>query len=237
MAVYIYSITAAAHPRDLDGLTGVGESPTTLRTVCAGPLCAVVSDAPEDLRPKRRDLMAHQAVQERLMTTGTVLPLRFGFTAPDDDAVRTVLEERREEYTQQLTVLEGCAEYHLKAAIDEDVLLRQILHDSLEARQLNEDIKAGSTSPDLQLALGELVAQEVLARHQALASGIIEALSPHTRQERASEPTGDDFLNISFLVDDEHQELFLAAEKGLTHELGEEFDFRLYGPLPAYSFV
>ncbi|MDY0812772.1 GvpL/GvpF family gas vesicle protein [Kitasatospora purpeofusca] len=237
MAVYVYSITAAPHSPDLGGLTGVGEAPAELRTVCAGPLCAVVSDAPEGLRPKRRDLVAHQAVQERLMGTGPVLPLRFGFTAPDDDAVRAVLTERREEYTQRLTALEGCAEYHLKGAVEEEVLLRRILQETPEARQLNDEIRAGSTRPDLPLALGELVAHEVLARHQALASGVVEALRPHTRQERISEPTGDDFLNISFLVDDEHRQVFLAAEKGLTHELGQEFDFRLHGPLPPYSFV
>ncbi|WP_371483567.1 GvpL/GvpF family gas vesicle protein [Kitasatospora sp. NBC_00315] len=237
MAVYVYSITAAGHPRDLDGLTGVGPTAPELRTVSAGPLCAVVSDAPQELRPKRRDLMAHQAVQERLMAHGTVLPLRFGLTAPDDDAVRTALEQRHDEYTQRLADLEGCAEYHLKAAIDEDVLLRQILQESPEARQLNDDIKAGDTNPDLPLALGELVAQDVLARHHALAAGIVEALRPYARQERISEPTGGDFLNISFLVDEDHQQLFLTAEKGLTSELGSEFDFRLHGPLPAYSFV
>ena len=237
MAVYVYSVTAATHPHALDGLTGVGPLPTALRTVSAGPLCAVVSDAPPDLRPKRRDLMAHQAVQEHLMADGTVLPLRFGLTAPDDDAVRAALEQRRDDYIQRLTELEGCAEYHLKAAIDEDVLLRQILQESPEARQLNDDIKAGNSSPDLPLALGELVAQEVLARHHALAAGITAALRPHARQERASEPTGGDFLNVSFLVDEDHQELFLTAEKGLTGELGAEFDFRLNGPLPAYSFV
>ncbi|MFI9785061.1 GvpL/GvpF family gas vesicle protein [Kitasatospora sp. NPDC051984] len=237
MAVYVYSITADAHPKRLDGLAGVGDPPSQLRTVAGGPLSAVVSDAPESLRPKRRDLAAHQAVQERLMADGTVLPLRFGFTAPDDDAVRSALEERREEYVQRLAALEGCAEYHLKAAIDEEALLRQILAESAEARQLNDDIKAGDTNPDLPLALGELVVNEVQARHQALAAGVIEALRPHTRRERASEPTGSDFLNISFLVDQEHQEKFLTAEKGLADELGEEFDFRMHGPLPAYSFV
>ncbi|WP_329500531.1 GvpL/GvpF family gas vesicle protein [Kitasatospora herbaricolor] len=237
MTVYVYSVTAATHPRNLDGLTGVGPEPTALRTVSAGPLCATVSDAPPELRPKRRDLMAHQAVQERLMADGTVLPLRFGLTAPDDGAVATALEERRDEYLQRLTELEGCAEYHVKAAIDEDVLLREILQESPEARQLNDDIKAGNSSPDLPLALGELVAQEVLARHHALAGGIIEALRPHARQERISEPTGGDFLNVSFLVDEDHRELFLTAQKGLVSELGAEFDFRLHGPLPAYSFV
>ncbi len=33
------------------------------------------------------------------------------------------------------------------------------------------------------------------------------------------------------------EESFLAAEKELADELGEDFDLRLRGPLPAYSFV
>ncbi|WP_042414852.1 GvpL/GvpF family gas vesicle protein [Streptacidiphilus anmyonensis] len=237
MAVYVYSITAATHPRSLDGLVGVGEPPSALRSVCAGPLCAVVSDAPADLRPKRRDLTAHQSVQERLMAEGTVLPLRFGLTAPDDSAVQTALSERREEYTGALTALEGCAEYHLKAAVDEDALLRQILLDTPEARQLNDEITGGDASPDLPLALGEMVAQEVQARQDALATGITEALRPYARQELGSGPTGKDFLSVSFLVDREHEQLFLTAEKGLAGALGDEVEIRLYGPLPAYSFV
>ncbi|GAA2787355.1 GvpL/GvpF family gas vesicle protein [Kitasatospora paracochleata] len=235
--MYVYSITAADHPRRLDGLVGVGEPPSVLRSVCAGPLCAIVSDAPDGLRPKRRDITAHQSVQERLMSDGTVLPLRFGLTAPDDEAVQAALTERHDEYLSRLTALDGCVEYHLKAAIDENTLLRQILLETPEARRLNDEIIGGDTGPELPLALGKLVAQEVRARHYALATGITEALRPHTRQEVNTEPTGKDFLNVSFLVDREHEQLFLTAEKGLTAELGEDFDFRLHGPLPAYSFV
>nr|WP_277347357.1 GvpL/GvpF family gas vesicle protein [Streptomyces sp. CB01881] len=63
----------------------------------------MASDAPDGLRPKRRDLTAHQSVQERLMSDGTVLPLQFGLTAPDDDAVQAALTERRDEYLSRLT--------------------------------------------------------------------------------------------------------------------------------------
>ncbi|MFF1400495.1 GvpL/GvpF family gas vesicle protein [Streptomyces sp. NPDC058287] len=238
MSVYVYSITGKQHPLRLDGLTGVGEHPAELRTVTAGPLCAVVSDAPDDLRPKRRDLGAHQEVQERLMADGTVLPLKFGFVAPDDDAVRLVLEERTEVYTDTLRALEGCTEYHLKASQDEDALLRQILSESSVARQLNDDIRSGNAGPDASLRLGELVAQEVQERQQALASGVIEALRPYARDLDSSQPTGSDFLSVSFLVTtDDQEELFLTTELSVANQMGKEFEFRLNGPLPPYSFV
>ncbi|AOP47079.1 GvpL/GvpF family gas vesicle protein [Streptomyces lydicus] len=237
MAVYVYSIVATSHPHRLDDLKGVGDPPTALRTVKDGELTAVVSDAPEELRAKRRDLAAHQAVQERLMADGTVLPLQFGFVTDDDAAVRTVLEERAEQYTERLAALEGSTEYHLKAAQDEDALLRQILLENDRARELNEQIRSGQGSPDLPLALGELVSQEVQARQAHLADSVIDALRGLAQEVRVSEPTGDDFVNVSFLVHRDGEDAFRTAEKELADELGGDFDLRLRGPLPAYSFV
>ncbi|MGW8973005.1 GvpL/GvpF family gas vesicle protein [Streptomyces platensis] len=237
MSVYVYSILATTHPQNLKGLHGVGDPPSDLRTVQSKQLSAVVSDAPEELRPKRRDLGAHQAVQERLMSDGTVLPLQFGFTTTDDEAVRAVLKERADEFAERLEALEGCVEYHLKAAQDEDALLRQILTESDQARQLNEQIRSGNAAPELPLALGEMVSQEVQARQEQLAAGVLDALRGFAREESLSPPTGNDFLSVSFLVEQDNEKSFLGAQRDLAKELGEDFDLRLLGPLPAYSFV
>lgn len=237
MAVYIYSIADKSHPLRLDGIAGVGDPPSELRTVTAGPLCAVISEAPDDLRPKRRDLTAHQEVQNRLMEDGTVLPLRFGYTAPDEESVRTVLEERGGEYAERLRALEGCVEYHLKVLQEEEALLRQILEESSAARELNDRIRSGEGGPELPLQLGELVTHEVQARQEALAAGVVEALRPFARDQESSQPTGGDFLSVSFLVAEEQEELFLTTQLSLANQMGEEFQFRLNGPLPPYSFV
>ncbi|SDM51711.1 GvpL/GvpF family gas vesicle protein [Streptomyces wuyuanensis] len=237
MAVYVYSIVGKEHPLRLDDFAGVGDPPSPLRTVTSGSLAAVVSDAPEGLRPKRRDLTAHQEVQTRLMADGAVLPLRFGLTAPDDDAVREALDERATEYADRLGALEGCAEYNLKVKQDEEALLRQILEDSPEARELNDAVRGGTAGPDVSLALGELVAGEVDARHASLAAGVVEALRPFSRDQQTSQPSGEDFLSVSFLVAEEQEELFLATEMSVANQMGEDFEFRLNGPLPPYSFV
>jgi Gas vesicle synthesis protein GvpL/GvpF len=237
MPVYVYSIVSKDHPTRVDGLRGVGESPGAPRTVSTGALQAVVSDVHEDLRARRRDLLAHQDVQERLMRDGPVLPLRFGLTAESDDAVRKALEERADDFQERLRSLEGSIEYNLKASWEEDALLRRVLEESDEARGLNDAIRTGTGTPEMSIALGELVAQEVEARQQALAAGVVEALGPYAREEVFSTPAGQDFLNVSFLVQEKDDEMFLATELSLAHQLGEECDFRLRGPLPPYSFV
>ncbi|MEU9343648.1 GvpL/GvpF family gas vesicle protein [Streptomyces sp. NPDC048278] len=237
MAVYVYSITSRDHPMRLDGVHGVGEPPGTLRTVTAGALCAVVSDAPDGLRPKRRDVLAHQEVQERLMADGAVLPLRFGMTTESDETVRAALADRAGEYQERLRNLAGTTEYNLKASWEEEPLLRRILRESDEARDLNAAIRDGSGTPQMSLALGELVAREAEVRQQALAKGIVEALHPYVRDESFAPPGGHDFLSVSFLVRADQEEMFLATEISLANQLGEECEVRLRGPLPPYSFV
>ncbi|MFB7338033.1 GvpL/GvpF family gas vesicle protein [Streptomyces adustus] len=237
MAVYVYSIVSKDHPLRLDDVGGVGEPPGSLRTVTAGVLCAVVSDAPEDLRPRRRDVLAHQQVQEALMADGAVLPLRFGLTTADDESVKRALEDRAGEYQERLESLEGCAEYHLRATWEEDALLRRILLESPEARELNEQIRAGTGTQDMSIALGEIVAQEVEARQQALGAGIIEALRPYAKGESVTAAGSQDFVNVSFLVETSQEEMFLATEISVANQLGEECELRLRGPLPPYSFV
>ncbi|QGV77728.1 GvpL/GvpF family gas vesicle protein [Streptomyces ficellus] len=237
MAVYVYAITPAGHPLGLDGVTGVGEPPEPLRVVTEGDLAAVVSDAPENLRAKRRDVLAHQTVLQELLGQGGVLPLRFGALAPDDQAVCDALRDRADNYRERLTALDGCAEFHLKASCEEDVLLSDVLRESEDARRMNEEIRSGQGGQDLKISLGELVATEITARREALASGVTEALSPLARELRVSEAAGDDFISTSFLVERARQNAFLEREAELVGEYGEDFDFRLHGPLPPYSFV
>lgn len=138
MPTYIYAITAADHPLRLDGLSGVGEPAADLRTVKTRDLGAVVSDTPADLRAKRRDLVAHQSVLERLMADGAALPMRFGLVGPDDEQVRAALDQGKDSYTARLAELDGRLEYNLKVSREEESLLREILTQSAEARRLSE---------------------------------------------------------------------------------------------------
>ncbi|MFH9610655.1 GvpL/GvpF family gas vesicle protein [Streptomyces sp. NPDC017448] len=236
MPTYIYAITGADHPMPLEGLHGVGDPPSELRTVRTGRLAAVVGDAPPGLRAKRRDVMAHQNVLEALMAGGATLPMRFGLVGPGDDEVTAALEREADAYEERLAELDGQVEYNLKAGRDEEDLLREIMTESDEIRQLNERTRAQGSHDD-RIALGEMVAREVTARGQREAEDVAQRLAATATRSSHAEPAPQQFLNLSFLVPRAETEAFVAAVQKESDRRGDAYSFTLTGPLPPYSFV
>ncbi|MFV2175729.1 GvpL/GvpF family gas vesicle protein [Actinomadura sp. LOL_016] len=237
MPVYVYAITGADHPHRLDDLKGVGKSAGSPTTVKGRSLKAVVSDAPADLRPKRREVLAHQTVLERLLEDGSVLPMRFGFVAPSQDEVAGALDENAETYAATLERLDGRIEYHLKGGRDQDDLLREILTESPEARRLNEATRQDQATQGDRMALGELVSKEVVRRNDAAAREIVDALAPGAVHVAPSEARGEHFLAVSFLVDRTRATEFVDLVQAEARRRGEAYELTLHGPLPPYSFV
>jgi hypothetical protein len=237
MSVYVYAITKDSHPLDLSDVKGVGEPPGEVRVVRGDSLCAVVSEAPDDLSVARRDLQAHNDVQERLWADGPTLPLSFGFVAADEEAVRGVLEERAQLFAQRLDELAGRAEFNVKGVLDEDTSLRAVLEQSPQARELNERTREGGGTYEDRLALGQVVAQEVQGRENAIAEDVLAALRPLASAEQIAPASKQYFVSASFLVDDERSEEFGRTCRELAERYGEGVELRLRGPLPPYSFV
>ncbi|MGC0334185.1 hypothetical protein RKD23_007175 [Streptomyces sp. SAI-170] len=237
MSVYVYAITKASHPLRLDDVTGVGDPPAEIRVVPGDSLRAVISETPEDLSVSRHDLEAHHEVGQRLWADGPVLPLSFGFVAQDEDAVRAVMEEQGPQMAQRLDELTGRGEFNVKGVVQEDALVRAELEENEQARQLNERTREGGGSYEDRLALGQLLAEAVQRREQALAEEILAAVRPLALAEQATPPSGQYFVNSSFLVDEERYDEFARAGEELAERYGDRAELRLRGPLAPYSFV
>ncbi|WP_129305724.1 GvpL/GvpF family gas vesicle protein [Streptomyces sp. L2] len=237
MSTYVYGITARSHPALPEGMTGVGEPPRQVRVLTAGELAAVVSDAPEGLRPKRRDLLAHQNVLAEAGVAGCVLPMRFGSVAPDDDAVTGVLDERAEHYRERLGQLDGKVEYNIKAAHVEDAVLHIVMAENPELRSLAETNRlAGGGSYEDKIRLGEMVAAAVQAKEAEDAAEVHRRLAPAAAAVSVGPESTGWLLNVSFLVPRETAEQFVAAVQQVR-ESHAHLDVRVNGPLPPYSFV
>ncbi|MFS4095394.1 GvpL/GvpF family gas vesicle protein [Streptomyces sp. AF1A] len=237
MSTYVYGITARSHPALPEGMTGVGEPALPVRVLTAGELAAVVSDAPEQLRPKRRDLLAHQNVLAEAGAAGCVLPMRFGMVAPDDDTVTQVLTERAEHYLERLKALDGKVEYNVKASHVEEAVLHKVMAENADIRALAEaNRQSGGGSYDDKIRLGEMVAGAVKAKEAEDAAEVRSLLEPAAAAVSAGPESTGWLLNVSFLVARDTAEDFLAAVEQ-TRRTHPHLELRVNGPLPPYSFV
>ncbi|MET8243686.1 GvpL/GvpF family gas vesicle protein [Streptomyces sp. NPDC005202] len=237
MSTYVYGIAAASHPSLPEGMGGVGDPPRPVRILEEGELAAIVSDAPEGLRPKRKDLLAHQNVLGEAGAAGCVLPMRFGSVAPDDDAVTGVLAERAEHYRERLQALDGKVEYNVKGSHVEEAVLHRLMAGNPEVRaQAEANRQAGGGSYDQKIRLGEMVAASVKGQEAEDAAEVIRAVEPVAAAVNEGPESTGWLVNVSFLVDRNAAEQFLAAveqaRKALPH-----VELRVNGPLPPYSFV
>jgi hypothetical protein len=233
----VYGITASSHPALPKDMDGVGDPARPVRVLKQGELAALVSDVPEGLRPKRKELLAHSNVLAEAGAAGCVLPMRFGSVAPDDDTVTSVLAERAEHYLERLATLEGKVEYNVKASHAEEAVLHRVMASNPELRAMTEaNRQAGGGTYEQRLQLGEMVVAAVKAQEVEDATDVQHTLEPAAAAVSVGPDSSGWLANVSFLVDRDGAETFLAAveqlRKGHPH-----LELRVNGPLPPYSFV
>ncbi|QKV92882.1 GvpL/GvpF family gas vesicle protein [Streptomyces sp. NA02950] len=232
--VYVYGVVRAGHPVP-PGRTGVGGLPGAVRTLPAGELAAVVSDAPDRLRAKRRDLLAHQDLALALAADGPVLPMRFGMVAPDEESVRRQLESSQGDCLTALRRVEGRVEMNVKVSPAQGDLESLVREDPEVGRA--RAAARGAPGYEASVRLGEAVARGLTRRAAAVAAGVVAELSALAEARVAGPEVPGCVLNASFLLPRSATGRFGGAVERLAARYGARVELRLTGPLPCYSFV
>jgi Gas vesicle synthesis protein GvpL/GvpF len=237
-ALYVYGIVDTDPPPGLAELQAVGGmSAGQLRWVSTNELAvsAVVSPAPEDLRGKRRDLLAHQRVLDLLAEHGAVLPMRFGVVSPDEPTLLEGLRANADHYAELLGELAGQVELNLKAVPDEQRFIASAANDPAVRGAMQAARRDGSR--ERQVQLGEAVANAVAQRRQLAGAQLLNQLRP-LASRATTLGSGDQYvLNAAFLVRRSAVSTFVSTVDELRDQLSPAVDLVLTGPLPPYSFV
>ncbi|MFI8946390.1 GvpL/GvpF family gas vesicle protein [Streptomyces sp. NPDC053750] len=230
-ALYVYGITPAGArtPRS----PGVCGAPVRLLTESG--LCAAVSSAPLRIRPRRRDLLAHQAVLDELAAQGPLLPMRFAVLSPTPDALHTQLRADRAHLAQQLDGVRGCVELNVKGTVVPGHFADLVRRDE----KLRTLALRTRRRPDYEanVRLGEAIALGVRREARRAAREVLDHLSPlAVRTVRG--PTDDDqVLSASFLLRSADEARFRQAVDARARACGNRLALSVTGPLPCYSFV
>lgn len=215
---YVYGVTRASArvPDDLDA-------------VVHGDLAAITAPIDErHLRAKRRDLLRHAEIVQRVFEHATVVPLRFGTVV--DDPVADLLEPRYAELKTLLHELDGLAEVTVRAVYREADVLRALLSEQPQLERLR-----ASGAP---VQLGEAVARALAARRAADADAIVAAVRPHVRATAVDDlRTEFDVFRGAFLVERKQLGRVDSAIEKLARAHAATTSYKLTGPLPPHHFV
>jgi hypothetical protein len=235
--IYVYGVVRSGSV-EAAPTEGVADVPTEL--IERDGLAALVSKLPaERLRARRRDLTRHLRALEETFAETTVVPCPFGTVLPSEELVKThLLGARRDELLGLLERLEGRVQMNVKAAYDEDEILREIVSIEPEiARLRRRTSRLGDAAYYDSIRLGELVAA-ALERHRARdAEAVLGRLLPEA-EDAVSEQTVDlVVLKASFLVERGRLERFDEALDELASREGPRLQFESFGPLPPTAFA
>lgn len=232
--VYVYAVIRAGRPLPTDS-SGVGSPAARLRVIRQGRVAAVVSEAPANLRARRRDLLAHQELLLRLTGQGPVLPMRFGMVAPDEETVRAQLAACEADHVAVLEHLADGVEVNVKAFPAPNAL-RSLLAQDKNVRRLRDEARQ-RPGYEANVRLGEAVASALESRAAAAGRQVLRELTSKARAVASGPEVHGCVLNVSFLVGRGDSEGFRSAAEQFAEAHRERVELRLAGPLPCYSFV
>lgn len=242
---YLYGIVYADQFKNTKQpleVTGVGGADAKVRTVEAGDLAAIVSDAAlTRYETNRENLVAHETVLEEVMKGADIVPVAFGIVATNDEEVKEQLLQRESEVLHQsLDYVKGRVELTLQVLWNEDRLFREIADENEEIRQLRDAI-AGQPADavhDEMVQLGTLTAQAVEAKSQQEGQAILDALQPLVLETTVNDNITDTMLlNAAFLVEKARMSEVDDKVNQLSQERADRMIFQYVGPLPPFDFV
>jgi hypothetical protein len=184
-------------------------------------------------------LFVHQAVIEKVLQVHTVVPVKFGTLARDEEEVRTILEQGYPQLRAALEAMEGKIELDVVALWrDLDSVLRGIGEEEeiQRARAAIENRPPKETTEE-RVRIGQLVKARLDRSREERATDIIQTLEG-LAQDMLPHALLDDrmILNTAVLVERSTQREVGQALDRLNGRCAERVDFRCVGPLPPYSF-
>lgn len=238
MPEYVYGIVE--RKAQAPAVTGIGGS--SLRLITDDGAAALVSELEQrELKLGREELLAHARVLENAVSSGTVLPMRFGIVMEGEEEVRQrLLRAHSDELRVQLERFADTVEVSIRASYDEQRLMSEVVAENPEIRRLRESLRGkpeDATYYD-RIRLGELVSKAVERKREADSSRILEALSPFSADVEVAPPAHERVaLNGAFLVERKRLQDFDQVLEGFAEGQGGRLQFKYTGPLPPASFV
>ena len=241
MQRYVYGIIRAQEVVGFD-VEGLGPDAPHPESIPIGDGLAMVSTpfSGDQIRPSRRNMLAHTRVLEHVMSSHDVLPMRFGTVLPQEAEGEAILHSHRTQFLDAFDEVAGLRELSLKVFWKEDLAFREIIEADDDLRAKRDDLagKDPVKSHYERIQFGKDVEAAVAAKRSEEAEKLKLGLSHLCTRLVEAEPREDLMIaNFSFLVNADQEALLDEAVNLLDDLQGQKMTFRYVGPMPPFSFV
>lgn len=237
---YLYCFVRDSEPQTFTS-KGMGVRGDAVTTIHYRDLAAVISSSPTgEYESNRRNMLTHTRVQEEVMQSYSILPVRFNTVAPDKDTIYRLLCQRYDELQGLLDGLMGKIEMGLKALWYEGIVFDELLADNANIRKLRDKLQGRSPEETYyeRIRLGEMIEKALQQKREDEEARILDAIRPHICDLHISPNISDRMIvNASMLVERQKEPALNAAVQALDAEMGKRILFRYVGPVPPYNFV
>ena len=196
-----------------------------------------------EILPKRRLLLAHTKVLERMISVGTVLPARFGLVAQDLVTATSLITAQTDLVAAEFDKVRGHVELGVRVSIDREAALDATLAEPADLRA--ERHALAGKGPEAHFAIAEFggrLAEQLDRRRGKGQRMLLDALVPLARAHVLRKPEDDnEVLRSEFLISADAQAEFVTAVEAAAARLdfapGAEPAIQIIGPVPMYNFV
>ncbi|MBI5400403.1 GvpL/GvpF family gas vesicle protein [Candidatus Saganbacteria bacterium] len=186
-----------------------------------------------------RGLLKHQQVIEKVMNDNTIIPMRLGTYASNEEEVRSILSKSQATAQKVFELINNKIEIDLVATWSD---FSSIIKDVVEDKEIKEFkacllSKTNGVTVDDQAKIGYMIRNALIKKRDEASLQIQAKLKGSCADFKVHETMDDKMVcNIAFLVDKNRQGEIEHKIDELNISFNEKLNFRCVGPLPAYSF-
>jgi len=242
---YIYGIIKDGERKSF-GPCGVDDGADVYTITHQGIACVVSNSPAQDYSSMTKEvlghhLVRHQTVVEKVMRDHTIIPMKFGTFASNDDEVGQVLKRGYSQCEELLTNMDGKIELDVAATWkDSNSIIKEVADADKEIREFKAEIAKKPPSSNLQdrIKIGMMVKDALDKKREEEQAHMIGILKEVATDFQKHQVMDDQMvLNCAFLLEEAREPDFDAMLKKLDEEYKQKANFRCVGPLPPYSFA
>lgn len=221
----------------------VPESTGDVHSIPYQDISAVVKDVPfaaysavSDREMVIRYLTEHQSVIEDFMKDFTVIPLKFGTIARDEEEVMEILDTGYPRFKNAIEAMNGKIQVEVLALWNN---LDEVIKEIGKKKDIMRCKEEAALRPSKECAieLGRMIKRELDEATGRKREEILGDLKGYVPGIRAHDLMDDGMImNMAFLVEGNNIHKLYEEIDSMNERYGGDVNFRIIGPLPPYSF-